>query len=244
MSCAIVIPARYESSRFPGKPLVNISGKSLIYRVWERCTLATDKSDIFVATDDKRIVEHCSQFGIQTLMTSSSCLTGTDRIYEASLQLPHDRFINVQGDEPLVTKADIDAVRTASEKNSGTVVCGMTEIFEEQDFRSGTVPKVVCDLNKRLLYMSRAAIPTNKTLGFTKAYKQVCVYAFPKALLKEFASVKQKTPIEQIEDIEILRFLEMGHPVQMVELNSPAIAVDTPDDVRRVEAYLRDNKIA
>ena len=239
MRTVVIIPARYQSSRFPGKPLVNIAGREMILRVWERCCLAVPASDVYVATDDERIRSCCASAGVQVLMTGSECLTGTDRVYEASLQVEADLYLNVQGDEPLLDPDDILAVIDAARKNPGTILNAMAPIREEVDFRSNTVPKVVARPDGRLLYMSRAPIPTNKQHGFVSAMKQVCIYGFTAEALKAFASRASKTPLEAIEDIEILRFLELGFDVQMITVSESAIAVDVPADVERVEQALR-----
>lgn len=239
MSVSIIIPARFASTRFPGKPLADICGKSLIQRVWERCIRALPPSKVYVATDSEKIAAHCNNHGIQTVMTSSNCLTGTDRVWEASKAIDAEIYVNVQGDEPLIEPEDIKKVIAAAEKAPGQVVNAMCPITEEQDFRSVTVPKVVARPDGRLLYMSRCAIPTNKNLGFESANKQVCIYALNKSALEVFAKVETKTPLEELEDIEILRFLELGIDVHMVSVSSTSIAVDTPEDVRRVEAAIR-----
>jgi len=236
----IIIPARYKSSRFPGKPLVAINGKSMIERVWQRCCMAIDQSFVFVATDDLRIAEHCQEKGIQVIMTPDSCLTGTDRLFEASKHIDAVTYINVQGDEPLLDPQDITDVITQAKLKPDDIVNGMCEIELETDFRSPNVPKVVVRPDGRLLYMSRAAIPTSKKFEFKSAYKQVCIYAFPKKSLEDFTAVKEKTPLEKIEDIEILRFLELGYEVSMLKVSSASIAVDVPEDVARVERALNE----
>jgi 3-deoxy-manno-octulosonate cytidylyltransferase (CMP-KDO synthetase) len=237
----IIIPARFKSSRFPGKPLVIINGKSMIERVWERCCLAVNKDIIFVATDDDRIANHCQELGIQIIMTSENCLTGTDRLFDASKQIDATTYINVQGDEPLLDPKDITDVIEQSKLTPNNIVNAMCVIESEHDFKSSTVPKVVTRPDGRLLYMSRAAIPTSKSLDFKSAYKQVCIYAYPKNSLKDFSFVNEKTPLENIEDIEILRFLELGYEVNMIEVSSSSIAVDIPEDVSRVEDALNEN---
>ena len=239
MRIAAVIPARFPSSRFPGKPLVDILGTSLIRRVHARCLLALPAADVYVATDDERIRAHCEAGGIQVVMTPSSCLTGTDRVYEASLKIDAELFLNVQGDEPLIEPGDIHAVIDACRAHPGEIVNAMCPIEEESDFRSTTVPKVVARPDGRLLYMSRGAVPTTKRLEFVRAMKQVCIYGLPRAALAQFAACGSKTPLEQLEDIEILRFLELGHEVRMVQVSGASIAVDTPEDVARVEEVLR-----
>lgn len=237
-NAAIVIPARFKSSRFPGKPLVDIAGTSLIRRVWQRCVQTLPAKQVYVATDDGRISDHCRAAGIQVVMTSEDCLTGTDRVHQASLQVEADLYINVQGDEPLVRPADILAVIEAARAHPGAVVNAMCPIGEEHDFRSPTVPKVVTRPDGRLLYMSRAAIPTDKSHAFRRALKQVCIYAFDRPALAAFSGAGAKTPLEAVEDIEILRFLELGFEVRMVEVSQASVAVDVPEDVDRVRAAL------
>lgn len=234
MKTNIIIPARFQSSRFPGKPLIDICGQSLIERVWRRCCLASKKEDVYVATDSDNIFEHCKSKDIQCLMTSDKCLTGTDRVYEAAEKLNADLVVNVQGDEPLIDPADISKVIDSHISNPSAIHCGMCKINTEQDFRSPSVPKVVCSSTGKLFYMSRGAIPTDKILSFRNAMKQVCIYAFPSYALKAFALHGKKTHLESIEDIEILRFLELGYEVEMVEVSDSSIAVDFPEDVARV----------
>lgn len=242
MSVKIIVPARYESSRFPGKPLADLLGKSLVQRVWERCCSAVPSSDVFVATDDKRIQKHCYGLGIQVLMTPRNCLTGTDRIYQASKRLNAEVIINVQGDEPLIRPDDIIKVIESHKKSSMEVHCGMCPILSEEDFRSASIPKVVTRRDGRLLYMSRAAIPTDKNLSFRKAMKQVCIYAFSRQALEDFGSSKSKSALESIEDIEILRFLELGYDVGMVEVSDSSIAVDFPEDIERVINAIKESE--
>ncbi len=236
----IIIPARFKSSRFPGKPLVDLCGKSMIYRVWERCCLALSKDLVYVATDDAKIATHCESLGIQVIMTSESCLTGTDRVYEASQKIDADIYINVQGDEPLIETDDIKRIISVSSCNLDSIVNAMCPITNEHDFYSPSVPKVVTRNDGRLLYMSRAGIPTDKNLEFSSANKQVCIYAFPKKSLEDFSQIESKTPLEDSEDIEILRFLELGYEINMVKVSTSSIAIDVPEDVARVKAILND----
>lgn len=240
-SVAVIIPARFQSSRFPGKPLALIAGTSLIQRVWGRCVAAVDPSLVFVATDDERIASHCRDFDAQVILTSPDCLTGTDRIAEVSHQIEADVYINVQGDEPLVHADDILKVIDAFRGNPESVVCAMCPIESADEFISLTVPKVVVREDGRLLYMSRAGIPGNKSGTFAVGMKQVCIYAFSKVHLAHFSSYPKKTPLEQLEDIEILRFLETGVPVQMIPVSGSSLAVDTPEDIWRVETRLQNS---
>jgi 3-deoxy-manno-octulosonate cytidylyltransferase (CMP-KDO synthetase) len=236
----VVIPARYQSSRFPGKPLADIHGKSMIQRVWEKCVEATGPDSVLVATDDDRILEHCQDYDMQVELTSSDCLTGTDRLYEVAKKRKSDIYINVQGDEPLISPEDIKAVIDASQNEPEITFNAMCSIKNEDDFRSPNVPKVVASKDGSLLYMSRAPIPTNKQLGFHESMKQVCIYAYPRDILIAFGSLKEKTPLELIEDLEILRLLELGYKVKMIEVSGSSVAVDTPKDLEIVRAMIHD----
>jgi 3-deoxy-manno-octulosonate cytidylyltransferase (CMP-KDO synthetase) len=240
MNPAIVIPARWKSSRFPGKPLALIAGRPMLDRVYERCSRAIDPSRVFIATDSERIRAHCDRAGMRVVMTSESCLTGTDRVHEASSHIDADVYINVQGDEPLIEPADIRAVLLEWQAHPGAVVNAMCRIAAARDYLNRNVPKVVSAPDGRLLYMSRAPIPTDKDGAFCGGMRQVCVYAFPREALARFAMHGEKTPLERIEDIEILRFIELGIDVRMLTVGGASLAVDIPEDIERVEAAIRD----
>lgn len=233
-SYVVVIPARLASTRLPNKPLIDIAGKSLIERTWGQVIKAVEKEKVFVLTDDEQILSHCQAKDIQAVMTSKDCLTGTDRVAEFAKNHHFDYYINVQGDEPLMNPNDIHDVISALDEVNEEILNGYTLIDNEADYRSLTIPKVVFRPDGRLLYMSRGAVPNNKKNQFVKAYKQVCIYAFPKKALLAFASETKKTELEDIEDIEILRFLELGYDVKMIKLSNDSIAVDVPDDVEKV----------
>jgi 3-deoxy-manno-octulosonate cytidylyltransferase (CMP-KDO synthetase) len=235
MKFAVVIPARHASSRLPGKPLVKLCGVEMIVRTYRRCAEAVSPDLIHVATDDARIAEVCRSAGIQCLMTSSDCLTGTDRVAEAAARLDADVFINVQGDEPVFNPEDLRALIAAAARYPGEVINGYCVIEDEALFRSGSTPKVVTRPDGRLLYMSRAPIPTGKGHEFSGAWRQVCAYAFPRAALEAFASCREKTRLERVEDIEILRFLELGMEVRMIPMSDVSVAVDQPGDIARAE---------
>jgi 3-deoxy-manno-octulosonate cytidylyltransferase (CMP-KDO synthetase) len=238
MEAAIVIPARFQSSRFPGKPLADIAGKSLIRRVWERCLGVVPTNHIYVATDDERIQDHCAAFGAETLMTSSNCLTGTDRVAEAAEQISCELIVNVQGDEPLISPDDVRTVLEALIANPRVVHNAFCPIETEQDYRSRNVPKVVATSTGQLLYMSRAPIPATKADTFVTALRQVCIYGFTREHLRMFTTRTTKTPLEELEDIEILRFLELGVDVHMSALSRATHAVDVPEDVQRIEELI------
>jgi 3-deoxy-manno-octulosonate cytidylyltransferase (CMP-KDO synthetase) len=238
-SFVVVIPARLASTRLPNKPLIDIAGKSLIERTWNQVIKAVSREKVFVLTDDNLIVAHCLEKGIQVVLTSKNCLTGTDRVAEFALTNHYDYYINVQGDEPLMNPDDIKAVISKLETVSNEIINGYAEIQSEEDYLSLTIPKVVFRPDGRLLYMSRSPIPGNKRKAFIKAFKQVCIYAFPKDALLDFSKTESKTFLEEIEDIEILRFLELGYEVMMVKLSQDSIAVDVPEDIEKVLKKIR-----
>lgn len=234
----IVIPARYKSSRFPGKPLAEINGKSMIKRVWDICLQVANKNNVIVATDDRKIISHCEKLDMNVLETSQDCMTGTDRIAEVSKSMKADFYVNVQGDEPVIKPADIKKIINEFNQNRDECVCGMTKIISESEFSNLNIPKVVFDQNNNLLYFSRAQIPSSKMDGFNQSYKQVCIYALSRKALKEYGLHKEKTSLEKIEDIELIRLIEKGFKVKMVEVSSSSIAVDTPEDLKKVISYL------
>lgn len=241
MDTVIIIPARYRSSRLPGKPLVMLNGISMIQRTYLQCVKGFDREHIYVATDDQRIVDHCQAAGIKVVLTSPDCLTGTDRVAEVARSVRADLYLNVQGDEPLFNPNDIAVMLKAAAAYPGDVLNGVCSIDEEA-FRSPTIPKVVARPDGRLLYMSRGLIPTTKWHDFVRGWRQVCIYAFTAASLEAFAACTEKTPLESIEDIEILRLLELGFEVRMVPLSDDSVAVDTPEDVLKVERILRERE--
>lgn len=234
----IVIPARYKSSRLPGKPLIDLNGKSLLLRTYEQCCKALDKNLIYVATDDDRIFKYCLEHNINVEMTSVNCLTGTDRVAEFAQKIKAKSYINVQGDEPLINPEDIQQVISAVIQFPNDIINGYAAIETAEQYNSLTIPKVVFRPDKRLLYMSRSPIPGNKSRSFQKSWRQICVYGFPKNTLIKFAEQTEKSPLEKEEDIEILRFLELGYEVRMLELSSDSVAVDTQDDAIKVREIL------
>lgn len=240
MKSILVIPARFESTRFPGKPLTDILGKSMIQRVYEQCIQAFPKENIYVATEDERIKNHCEDHGIQCLMTSNNCLTGTDRIAEVAEIIDADYYINVQGDEPLFNPEDIKYLINKIPEYNEEIINGYCLIDDESDYRSVSIPKVVFRPDGRLLYMSRSPIPGNKSNKFSLSYRQICAYAFPKKALKEFSKSNRKTLLENEEDIEILRFLELGYEVRMIEMSNVSIPVDHQEDLQKVIKKLQN----
>jgi len=236
----VVIPARYASTRFPGKALADLHGISVLRRCYEQCVKVVPREFVVVATDDTRIQQHCLNYSIEVVMTSTKCLTGTDRVAEVAQQLPAGWYVNVQGDEPFLDpeslRTMISATNSASE--SIQVINAFSAIQTEEDFRNVSVPKVVFTRNNHLLYASRAAIPTTKSLKFIRSSRQIGLYAYSKNALQQFGMHGRKTPLEDLEDIEILRFIELGLTVLMIQVDSVGIAIDTPDDLIRAQDYI------
>lgn len=240
MRSVVMIPARYGSSRYPGKPLVPLLGKPMILWVAELCARAVGAENVFVATEDHRIARVVEEAGFQAVMTTDDALTGTDRLAQAAEEVLADIYINVQGDEPLVNPDDIIEVLKAKAENMNDVINGFSWIGEEEDPGSVNIPKVITNERDELVYMSRVALPGFKDAKCApKRYKkQVCIYAFTREELRSFRSFGRKSELEFSEDIEILRFLEMGKTIKMVETRPGSLAVDVPDDVGKVEAAL------
>jgi 3-deoxy-manno-octulosonate cytidylyltransferase (CMP-KDO synthetase) len=235
----IVIPARYKSKRFPGKPLIDIFGKTMIERVYEKCRGATSEKNIIIATDSDKIIKHCISKKMNYIQTSSKCLTGTDRVAEVAKKIKKTFYINVQGDEPLIKSSDIKRIIKCALKEPNKIFNAMCSIKNKEDFYNLNIPKVVTSNESNLIYISRAAIPSSKKKNFVPSKKQVCIYSFPRNALKDFTKNK-KTKNEIIEDIEILRFLDLGYIVRMLNVSNSSIAIDTPLDLIKVKKILKN----
>lgn len=236
----IIIPARYGSSRFPGKPLKLICGKELILHVAERCRKVLGNKHLFIATDSPRIKERVIKNKFNVIMTSTKCLTGTDRVAQASKKISGKIFINVQGDEPLINPLDVKKIINAKKKFPNHVICGFTKVTSSENSYNRNIPKVVLNKENELVYISRACIPSTKNKYAKIDYlKQVCVYAFNRKELNKFYKLKQKSVLEKIEDIEILRFFDLNIKIKMIRLNKNTIAVDEKKDIRKVEKILK-----
>lgn len=249
MKIIAVIPARYESSRFQGKPLAEICGKPMIERVYLQAKQVKEFDEVYVATDDDRIMSACQERNIPCVMTSTLHRTGTDRIGEVAEKIPADLYVNIQGDEPLIEPSTIRTAILPFLENPNTdiqVTNLMTEIKEPVDLINFTVPKVLTAKDGRGIFLTRSAAPFPKGNIDVKYYKQVCVYGFTPQALKfycEYGKKYGKAKLESVEDIEILRFIENGYRVQYIEVDSETIAVDTPNDLKRVIEYLKENNL-
>lgn len=240
MRSVVLIPARYGSSRFPGKPLVKLLGKPMVLWVAELSAKAVGHENVYVATEDRRIADVVEEAGLQVVMTTDDALTGTDRLAQAAVSIEADVFINVQGDEPLVNPDDILRIREAKLMFMDEIINGFSWVSDQEDPHSVNIPKVITNEQNQLVYMSRLAIP-----GFKDAKnaplrykKQVCIYAFTREELTAFRNFGRKSELEQCEDIEILRFLEMNKTIRLVETRPGSLAVDVPEDVAKVESAL------
>ncbi len=240
MKIVALIPARLASTRFPEKPLAHILGKPMILWVAELTAKAVGIDNTYIATDSEKIASVVEAAGFRVVMTSPDALTGTDRIAEAAKQIDADLFINVQGDEPMLDPASITKVIEAAKQHPDTVINGYAPIPQSEDPNNVNLPKCAIASDGRLLYMSRAAIPAYKDYHKRQAvyYKQVCIYAFTRKQLEAYAAAGVKAPCEQSEDIEILRFLDMGYEVRMIQLPGDTLAVDAPGDVEMVESAM------
>jgi len=237
----VIIPARYGSSRFPGKPLIPLLGKPMILWCAELSARAVGAENTYVATEDSRIVDVVEAAGFRAVMTSSAALTGTDRLAEAAVGLDYDIYVNVQGDETLIDPDDIRRVAARKAQDMSIIVNGFCWMEPDEDPHSPNIPKVVATEDGRMLYMSRSALPGFKdpSCAPLRYRKQVCIYAFTRDELRAYAAFGRKSAVEASEDIEILRFCELGYQIALVETRPGSLAVDVPEDVAPVEAALR-----
>lgn len=242
-----VIPARYQSSRFPGKPLADICGKPMIWWVYQQCKQVEDFDAVYVATDSDQIFNTCKKLGVEVIMTSDTHKTGTDRVGEVARKIQADLFVNIQGDEPLLEPETIKAAIEPFYVDPNLEISNlMTKIKDPVDLVNFTVPKVITNKDGIGIYLTRATAPYPKGRLDYAYYKQVCVYGFkPNALLFycDYGIKYGKAKVEAVEDIEILRFIENGYKVQYTEVDSETVAVDTPNDLERVRAIVAE-KIA
>lgn len=234
----VVIPARYASTRFEGKPLAKILGRPMIYHVYSRAVKSRIADGVVVATDDERIRKCVDDFGGKVIMTSVRHQTGTDRIAEVAEKSDSEIIVNVQGDEPLFDPKMISqVVRPFFDNRTVNVVTLAGKISDPADFVDLMNVKIVMNTDNDVMFMSRAPIPYPKSRQNYCAYKQVGVYAFKRDYLIRFASMKQ-TPMEIIEGIELLRVLENGQKLKVVITEHRTYSVDTPSDLAEVNKML------
>jgi 3-deoxy-manno-octulosonate cytidylyltransferase (CMP-KDO synthetase) len=249
-----VIPARYQSSRFPGKPLALIGGRTLVERVFERARAASRITRLLVATDDERVASAVRAFGGEVVMTSTAHATGTDRLAEVARSLPADLFVNIQGDEPLLDPQDIDRLIECLDSDPSSDMATLADPLQDPEgARDPNIVKVVCDAGGRALYFSRSPIPyivagaagapagSHGAAGGERPrpwLRHVGLYAYRRGFLLEFASWSPGV-LEGLEGLEQLRTLERGRAIRVLKARGRYLGVDTPDDVRAVEQALR-----
>jgi 3-deoxy-manno-octulosonate cytidylyltransferase (CMP-KDO synthetase) len=237
VSVIAVIPARYGSSRLPGKALAEINGIPMVVRVWRQARKARSLARVVVATDDERIARPVREAGGEAEMTSATHQSGTDRIAEVARRIHADIYLNVQGDLPFIAPEDLEAL-IAPMRSDATIAMATlaTPIADAEEWQNPNVVKVVCDERGDALYFSRSQIPFPRDGGLPDgALRHIGVYAYRRDFLLKFASL-QPGVLEQIEKLEQLRALECGYRIRVVRSVAPSLEVDTPDDLARANA--------
>ena len=240
MKILCVIPARYASTRLPGKPLKDVAGKPMICRVYDRASQAKTLSGVVVATDDERILRAVEDHGGRAMVTAKDHPTGTDRLAEVAEAYPDvDLIINVQGDEPLIEPSLIDELGRAfdgdAELQMATV---MTPMEDEAEQKNPNNVKVVTDKNGCALYFSRSLLPYPRNDAGTPVYKHIGIYAYRRDFLLAYAKMAP-TPLERTESLEQLRALENGYKIKCIRTNARFVGVDTPEDLAKVNEIYR-----
>lgn len=247
-----IIPARYASTRFPGKPLAEIGGKPMIQRVYEQVSTCLD--EVWVATDDTRIQDAVEQFGGKVVMTSDQHRSGTDRCLEAALKMnvPVDVIINIQGDEPFIQAEQIESLKRCFIDKPDTQLATLVKPFAKTDswetLSNPNSPKVVLNANGEAVYFSRSVIPyirgaeTEEWLQKTTFYKHIGIYAYRMEVLIAIAALPPSR-LELAESLEQLRWIENGYRIQTAVTTVENLAVDTPEDLERIRQYLLNNRV-
>lgn len=235
VKAAVVIPARYASTRLPGKPLAPIAGRPMIWYVWDAARRASLASRVVVATDDGRIAEAVRAFGGEVAMTSPDCPSGTDRAAEAARTLPEEIVVNLQGDEPLMDPAVVDAVIAPLAADPAVVMSTAAVLSADPaDYARPHVVKVVVDAAGDALYFSRSPIPHWRDEGAGPYRKHLGIYGYRRDFLFRLASLPP-SGLERAEKLEQLRVLEGGFRIRVVDVDYESVGVDTPEDLRAVE---------
>jgi 3-deoxy-manno-octulosonate cytidylyltransferase (CMP-KDO synthetase) len=240
-----IIPARYGSQRFPGKPLAKILGKTLIQRTYENAKRCSSLDEIVVATDDERIYQHVQEFGGQVVMTSSACPTGTDRLVEVIKTDKHLQkasvVVNIQGDEPCLEPEVIShIIKLLEEDPQADMSTAIMRLTSGEEALNPSIIKCVIDQKGYALYFSRSLIPGGKERGFRSDvvyYKHLGIYGYRRDFLLNYAKLSP-TPLQQAEDLEQLKVLEHGYQIKTALVKSASIGVDNPEDIKKVEQLL------
>lgn len=235
-----VIPARYQSTRFPGKPIADICGKPMIWWVYTRVAEAAGLDGLYVATDDYRIEAVCKHYELNVMRTSDAHKTGTDRVAEVARSIDADIYINIQGDEPLIHQDMVEQVISIMIQDPSTDIATLKkEITDPAELHDRNVAKMVTDRDGKILYLSRSAIPFSfdEETEVTH-YKHIGIYAYRKDFIKTYAALEQST-LEKAERIEILRALENNYLLKAAETLHHTIGVDRPENVKQVELLIK-----
>lgn len=245
MKAICVIPARYSSTRLPGKPLKDICGKPMICRVFERASRAQSVAEVIVATDDERIFQAVEKNFGRAMMTRADHKTGTDRLAEVAAKFPDaDVVVNVQGDEPLIEPALIDElVAEFARDNELQMATVATELTAADEMQNPNNVKVVVDLKGNALYFSRSLIPFPRNAGKSPVYKHIGIYAYRRQFLIDYAAM-EPTPLELTESLEQLRALENGFKIRVIKSSCRFIGVDTAEDLQLVNEIYRREEIS
>ena len=240
MKSICVIPARYSSTRLPGKPLKDICGKPMICRVYERASLAKSVAEVIVATDDARIFDAVEKNSGRAIMTRADHKTGTDRLAEVAEKFPDvEVIVNVQGDEPLIEPSLIDELIAEFVKDKNLQMATVaTELTDADEMKNPNNVKVVIDKNNNALYFSRSLIPYPRNAGKSKVFKHIGIYAYRRNFLLDYAKMIP-TPLEQSESLEQLRALENGFKIRVIKSSCRFIGVDTAEDLELVNQIYR-----
>lgn len=239
MSIAIIIPARYASTRLPGKPLIEVNNKPIIQWVYEKAKNSKLADKVIVATDDERIFEAVKAFGGEVMMTSTEHNSGSDRIFEVLSANPEIKIaVNVQGDEPLITPESIDSAIEALLSDETADISTLIRLIEdEEEFLSPNVVKVVFDNNQNALYFSRSPIPFHRNKNASKNYAHIGLYAYRSEVLTEMTKLPQSS-LELAESLEQLRALQNGFKIKTTIVDYSPIGIDTPEDVEKFKKIL------
>ena len=242
MKVLCVIPARYASTRLPGKPLKDIAGKPMVCRVYDRAVQAGKVSDTVVATDDERILQAVTEHGGRAVMTRADHPTGTDRLAEVAEAFPDiDLIVNVQGDEPLIEPGLIDELVTAFEEDADLQMATVKTLMEDEaEIANPNNVKVVTDKQGYALFFSRSVLPYPRNAG-CPVYKHIGIYAYKRSFLLNYAKM-ESTPLERSESLEQLRALENGYRIKVVETKAKFVGVDTAEDLAKVNEIYRNMK--
>lgn len=233
---AAVIPARYQSSRFPGKPLALIAGKPMIQWVFERVSMAEGICGVYVATDDERIYNAVQSFGGKSIMTGQ-CSCGSERVYEASRDIEADVILNIQGDEPMIKTEMINELISIFEDRSVLMATLKKEISNDADLSNPNIVKLITDVSGNAIYFSRSQIPYNRDGMNVKYYRHIGVYGYTKDFLERFVGLPQ-SDLERAEQLEQLRAIENGYAIKVKETYFESIGVDLPEHIKIVEKQM------